>query len=161
MPSFLRLDLHAPFHRRYDLAFDSLFPSSRQLEPRREPDESEEISYYISYVYFTTSRPKQPRMELRLQMTYLVPQHIPTDRMHVMHILLIFQLVAQLIETGTLQSEDPNDRTNPYYPDLPILCDKKSFSRHFVGPTLFHFTLQAFLRCLQSTKYRELGSYNK
>ena len=157
MPSYLRLNLHAPLHRRYELAFDSSFRVSRQLEPRQNPDEAEEIYYYVSYIYYNTSRPKHPRMELRLQMTYLVSTQVTTGRLHILHILLIFQIVAQLVETGTMQSNSPIGRTNPYYPALPILRTKKSFNRHFDGPTLFHFTIQSFIRCLQSTRYRELG----
>ena len=161
MPSsFLRLDLHAPYHRRYDLAFDSMFKVYRQLATRETPLESEEIRYYISYIYYTTSRPKHPRMELRLQMTCLVPEQLSSSRLHILHILLMFQLVAQLIETGTLKSSDPDDTTNPYFPDLPILDRRQSFERHFCGSTLFHFTLRSFVRCLQATKYRELGKFS-
>ena len=158
MPSFLRLDLHAPHHRRYDLAFDSSFPVRRHLESR-ESREAEEIHYYVSYIQYTTSRPKLPRMELRMQVSFLVPVQLSTHRLHILHILLILQLVAQLVETGTLDGTSSGTRTNPYYPDLPIIAQRKSFMRHFAGSSLFHFTLRSFIRCLQATKYRELGEF--
>ena len=157
--SFLRLELHAPHHRRYDLVFDSSFIPYRWVESAVETRERVEIRYYISYVYFTTSRPKQPRMELRLQMTYLVPLQITRSHLHILHILLVFQLIAQLIETGTLKNPSADDRTNPYYPDLPILKNCKAFRRRFHGTTLFHITIQSFVQCLHATKYRELGIY--
>ena len=157
--SFLRLELHVPYHRRYDLAFDSSFVTYRQVETPGKSRKRAEIRYYISYVYFTTSRPKQPRMELRLQMTYLVPLQITHSHLQILHILLVFQLVAQLVETGTLKNPTPDDRTNPYYPDLPILNSRKTFRRHFHGTTLFHATIQSFVQCLHATKYRELGIY--
>ena len=155
--SFLRLDLHAPFHRRYDLVFDSSYIVYRSVESCAHNRESKDIRYYISYVYFTTSRPKQPRMELRLQMTCLVPVQITTAHLQSLHILLVLQLVAQLVETGTLKNPSMDDRTNPYYPDLPILAPHKSFRRHFRGTSLFHMTIQSFIKCLQTTKYRDLG----
>ena len=155
--TFLRISLHAPYHRRYDLTFDSSFLVYRPIDTTNPNAESEEIRYYISYVYYTTGRPKQPRMELRLQLTCLVPVHITTQRLQSLHILLIFQLVAQLIETGTLKNPSTDDRTNPYFPDLPILEHQKSFSRHFQGNSLFHMTIQSFIRCLYATKYRDLG----
>ena len=96
-------------------------------------------------------------MELRLQLTCLVPVRISRSRMHVLHILLIIQMVAQLIETGTLRNPDPYDSTNPYYPDLPILEKHRSFEKHFRGTTLFHFTLRSFIKCLHASKFRELG----
>ena len=154
--SFLRLELHAPYHRRYDLTFDSSYVIYRDVEEQsREPTE---IRYYVSYVYYTTSRPEQPRMELRLQLTCLVPVHVTYRHLQSLHILLIFQLVAQLVETGTLKSPSKDDRTNPYYPDLPILKQRKSFQRHFLGSSLFHTTIRSFIQCLQATKYRELGN---
>ena len=156
--TFLRVKLHAPYHRRYDLAFDSSFAVYQQIEPQDTDDESSEIYYYISYIYYTTSRPKQPRMELRLQMTYLIPLQISSSRLQTLHILLVFQLVAQLVETGTLKNPSLDDRTNPYFPDLPILKRRHSFQRHFIGTTLFHTTIQSFIKCLYATKYRELGN---
>ena len=156
--SFLRLDLHAPCHRRYDLTFDSSFIIYRQIEFQPTTCDTKEIRYYVSYIYFTTSRPMQPRMELRMQLTYLAPINITTKHLQSMHILLILQLVAQLVETGTLKSTSKEDRTNPYYPDLPILLTQKTFHRHFRGNSLFHTTIQSFINCLQATKYRDLGN---
>ena len=157
--SFLRLQLHPPQHRCYDLAFDSSFILYRQLETRDEVDEPESICYYISYVYFTTSRPQQPRMELRLQLTCLIPTHLSSSRFHSLHILLVLQLSAQLIETGTLKPANYSKINNPYYPDLPILKRRTSFQRHFSGQTLFHTTIQMFLQCLNAKKYRDLGLF--
>ena len=158
--SFLRLDLHAPFHRRYDLAFDSSYIVYRSVESCDTVRESKDIRYYVSYVYFTTSRPKQPRMELRLQMTYLVPVHITTAHLQSLHILLVIQLVAQLVETGTLKNPSMEDQTNPYYPDLPILVPRKAFQRRFDGTSLFHMTIRSFIQCLYAKKYRDLGNLN-
>ena len=155
--SYLRLKLHAPQHKRYDLAFDSAFIIYRQLETRDEVHRPESVCYYISYIYFTTSRPKQPRMELRLQMTCLVPVQLSESRFHGLHILLVIQLLAQLVETGTLKPPEGSTLHNPYYPDLPILQRRLSFQRHFSGKTLFHTTIQLFLQCLNARKYRDLG----
>ena len=157
--SFLRLELHAPQHKRYDLAFDSSYIIYRQLETRDEVDAPESICYYISYIHFTTSRPQQPRMELRLQMTCLIPVQLSSSRFHSLHILLVLQLLAQLIETGTMKPPDDLKIHNPYYPDLPILRRRTSFQRHFRGQTLFHTTIQMFLKCLSAQKYRDLGIF--
>ena len=156
MCPFLTCTLLSYSHRRYDLVFDSAYlgrtSSNITAETTPESDSMYQaapgtyIYFYQDYQYYSTSRPRMPRLEIEMQITYRVQPSIHRRVLQSLHILTAIRVVCHLTQRGSEKYDD--GVANPFQGHLPIVKHNKRILRRFQGPTIAHFVLRSIYQLL-------------
>ena len=150
MPSFLRSGAVGMNRRRYDLTVDSWYLTLDgtcriEMETDITTDENNNtdsppatdplITYYTSFAYLASGRPRSSRLEMEIQMTVRLLFKPDLQTVQTLNILLTIQLLCRLTQRS---HDDPGVLLSNY----PLLQYRQKTAKCFIGASVTHLVFQ-------------------